>query len=66
LRLLRADGLLTPTALVAALALAAGSIVVEVLLLRGLFDLGRNLGLVEQRLGAMAALLVFVAALLLL
>jgi ABC-type bacteriocin/lantibiotic exporter with double-glycine peptidase domain len=66
LRLLRADGLLAPTALVAALFLAAGSIVVEVLLLRGLFDLGRNLGLVEQRLGAMVALLVFVAALLLL
>ena len=66
LRLLRADGLLAPTALVAALALAAGSVVVEVVLLRGLFDLGRELGLVEQRLGAMAALLVFVAALLLL
>jgi ABC-type bacteriocin/lantibiotic exporter with double-glycine peptidase domain len=58
--------LLAPTALVAALALTAGSIVVEVLLLRGLFDLGRNLGLVEQRLGAMAALLIFIAALLLL
>jgi len=66
LRLLRADGLLVPAALVAALALAAGSVVVEVLLFRGLFDLGRELGLVEQRLGAMAALLVFVAALLLL
>jgi ATP-binding cassette subfamily B protein len=49
---------------VAALALAAGGIVAEVLLFRGLFDLGRDLGLVEQRLGAMAALLVFVAALL--
>jgi ATP-binding cassette subfamily B protein len=66
LRLLRADGLLAPTALGAALALAAGSVVVEVLLLRGLFDLGRELGLVEQRLGAMVALLVFVTALLLL
>jgi ATP-binding cassette subfamily B protein len=66
LRLLRADGLLAPTALVAALALAAGSVVVEVLLFRGLFDLGRELGLVEQRLGALAALLVFVAVLLLL
>src|SRR5215831_16337604 len=66
LRLLSADGLLAPTVLLAALALAAGSIVVEVVLFRGLFDLGRELGLVEQRLGAMAALLVFVAALLLL
>jgi ATP-binding cassette subfamily B protein len=66
LRLLRVDGLLAPTALVAALALAAGSVIVEVLLFRGLFDLGRELGLVEQRLGAMAVLLAFVAALLLL
>jgi hypothetical protein len=57
LRLLRADGFLAPTALAAALALAAGGVVVEVLLLRGLFDLGRALGLVEQRLGAMVALL---------
>ena len=66
LRLLRADGVLAPTTLLAALALAAGSVVVEVVLFRGLFDLGRELGLVEQRLGAMAALLVFVAVLLLL
>ena len=66
LRLLRADGLLAPTVLVAALALAAGGVVVEVLLLRGLFDLGRELGLVQQRLGAMAALLVFCAVLLVL
>jgi ATP-binding cassette subfamily B protein len=66
LRLLRADGLLAPTALLAALALAAGSVVIEVMLFRGLFDLGRDLGLIEQRLGAMVALLVFVAALLLL
>jgi ATP-binding cassette subfamily B protein len=65
LRLLRTDGLLAPTALLAALALAAGS-VVEVVLFRGLFDLGRELALVKQRLGALAALLMFVAALLLL
>ena len=44
LRLLRADGLLTPTVLVAALLLAAAGLVVEALLLRGLFDLGRDLG----------------------
>jgi ATP-binding cassette subfamily B protein len=64
LRLLRADGLLTPMVLMAALALAAGGIVVEALLLRGLFDLSRELGLVQQRLGALAVLLVFMAALL--
>ena len=39
-----------PRPLGAALALAAGSVVVEVLFFRGLFDLGRELGLVEQRL----------------
>ena len=64
LRLLRADGLLVPVVLMVALALAAAGVVVEVLLLRGLFDLSRELGLVPQRLGAMAALLVFLATLL--
>ena len=40
--------------------------VVEALLWRGLVDLTRHLGSVEQRLGALGALLVFVSALLLL
>jgi ABC-type bacteriocin/lantibiotic exporter with double-glycine peptidase domain len=66
LRLLRADGLLAPATLVAALLLAAGGLVVEALLFRGFFDLGRELGLVRQRLGAIGVLLGFVAALLLL
>jgi ATP-binding cassette subfamily B protein len=66
LRLLRADGILVPSALVAALALAAGGVLVEAVLLRGLFDLGRELGISGQRLAAMGALLVFAAALLLL
>ena len=39
---------------------------VEALLWRGLVDLNRHLGSVEQRLGALGALLVFVSALLLL
>jgi ATP-binding cassette subfamily B protein len=64
LRLLRADGLLAPMALVTALLLAAGGLVVEALLFRGFFDLGRELGLAGQRLGAIGALLGFVAALL--
>src|SRR5262245_36611789 len=64
LRLLRSDGLLTPLVLMAALALAAVGIVVEALLLRGLFDLSRELGLVQQRLGALAALLIFLVMLL--
>jgi len=66
LRLLRADGLLTPTTLGLGVCLAAGSVMVEALLWRGLVDLSRHLGSVEQRLGALGALLVFVSALLLL
>jgi ATP-binding cassette subfamily B protein len=66
LRLLRADGLLAPAALVTALLLAAGGLVVEALLFRAFFDLGRELGLVGQRLGAIGVLLGFVAALVLL
>ncbi|MCI0441480.1 MAG: ABC transporter ATP-binding protein/permease [Chloroflexi bacterium] len=63
--MLKADGLLTPTAQIHALALAAIGLVAEALLLRGLFDLGRDLGLAEQRLGAMGACILFVVALLL-
>ena len=48
-----------------ALLLAAGGLVVEALLFRGFFDLGRELGLAGQRLGAMGVLLGFIAALLL-
>jgi len=66
LRLLCADGLLTPTILVAALLLAAAGLVVEGLLWRGLIDLGRDLGLTGQRLGAMGMVLVFGTALLVL
>jgi ABC-type bacteriocin/lantibiotic exporter with double-glycine peptidase domain len=66
LRLLRADGLLTPAILVAALLLTAAGLVVEGLLWRGLIDLGRDLGLTGQRLGAMGMVLVFGIALLLL
>jgi len=66
LRLLRADGLLSPAILIAALALAAGGVIFEAVLFRGLFDLGRELNLTGQRLGAMGALLLFVIGLLLL
>lgn len=66
LSLLRADGLLAPLALVAALALAAGGVMLEAVLFRGLLDLPRELGLAEQRLGAIGALLIFLLVLLLL
>ena len=64
--MLRADGVLTPTALSAALALASGAVIVEAILLRGLIGLGQSLGLPSERLGAIAALAIFSFALLLL
>ena len=66
LRLLRTDGLLTLTTLGLGMCLAATGVLVEALLWRGLVDLTRHLGTVEQRLGALGALLVFVSTLLLL
>lgn len=65
LRFLRADGLLTPSTLACSAIMAAGSVVVEALLWRGLVDLSRDLGLVQQRLGAFVALLLFVSVLML-
>jgi ABC-type bacteriocin/lantibiotic exporter with double-glycine peptidase domain len=66
LRLLRRDGALAPAVLLTALLLAAGGVTLEAVLFRGLADIGRELGLAGQRLGAAAALLLFTAALLLL
>lgn len=64
LRRLRADGLLMPSAVLLALALAAMGGVVEAILFRGLLDLRRELSLVEQRFAAITALIVFMTALL--
>src|SRR5215475_15393169 len=66
IRLLRMDGLLTPLSLIAALAIATCGLMMEALLFQGLFDLSRKLAPTEQRLGAMAALIAFASALLLL
>jgi ATP-binding cassette subfamily B protein len=66
LRLLKADGLFTPGTLVAALVIAAAGVLLETLLLRGLLDIGIELGLAGQRLGAVAALVILATALLLL
>src|SRR5262249_30545120 len=66
LRLLRADGLLAPSALGLGMVVAAGSVVVEALMWRGLGYLSRDLSPVEQRLGALMVLLVFLSTLLLL
>jgi len=64
LKLLREDGLLTPSLLLLALVSASAAVILEAVLFRGVFDLGRDLGLSGQRMGAMAALIVFLAALL--
>jgi ABC-type bacteriocin/lantibiotic exporter with double-glycine peptidase domain len=66
LRMLKQDGVLAPAALTFALVAATGGVLIEAVLFRGLFDLGRELALGEQRLAAMGALLAFIAALLLL
>jgi ATP-binding cassette subfamily B protein len=66
LGMLRADGLLAPAALGVALALASIGLLFEALLFRGLLELGRELGLTGQRLGAMGALVIFFIAMLLL
>lgn len=65
LGLLKQDGCLTPLVAICALALAAGGVMIEALLFQGLFDLSRKLIPTEQRIGAMAAVLVFSLALLL-
>ncbi len=64
LRLLQDDGVFGLTMLMMALALAAGGIVIEALLFRGLIDISAQLGLAMQRIGAMVALLLFAIALL--
>jgi ABC-type bacteriocin/lantibiotic exporter with double-glycine peptidase domain len=62
--LLRMDGLLAPLALIGAMAIAAGAILVEMLLFRGLFDMAGLLTQPLQRLGAAAALITFALILL--
>jgi ATP-binding cassette subfamily B protein len=64
-RLLRADGLLTPAALVIALAMATAGVMIEAFLFQGILAIG-GLHLVEQRVAGMAGVLIFVLGLLLL
>jgi ATP-binding cassette subfamily B protein len=64
LRFLREDGVLTPVMLLLAALLATGGVLVEILLFRSFFEMGRVLELGEQRLGAAAVLLAFSIALL--
>jgi ATP-binding cassette subfamily B protein len=60
--MLRQDGFLRPAVLAGGAVLAAGGAVLQALFFRGLFDVGRQLGLFQQRLGALAALLAFLGA----
>jgi ATP-binding cassette subfamily B protein len=66
LRLLGRDGLLDPLLLCGALALAAVGGVFEAILFRSLFDVGRELALVPQRISLLGALVAFALLLLLL
>jgi ATP-binding cassette subfamily B protein len=66
LRFLRLDGMLVPAVLVPALLLASLSVLIQALLLRGMLDIGRDLGLVGQRIGVAGGLFAFFVAVLLL
>lgn len=66
LRLLWQSGSFAPATLFLALAVAAGGVVLEALLFRGLFDIAAELRLAGQRIAAMSAILSFSLALLLL
>ncbi len=57
--LLRRDGMLAPMAVLAALVVGAGGVLVEAVLFQGLFNFSQKLNVTEQRLGAMAALALF-------
>jgi ATP-binding cassette subfamily B protein len=65
-KLIRREGRASIALLVAALGVAAAGVIVEALLFRGILDLGRYLGVFEQRAAAIAALMLFAGALLLL
>ena len=65
-RLLKEDGFFSPLLLLAALFFAATGAVFEVFLLKGLLDIGRHLGEIEQRISAFEALFAFFMLMLLL
>jgi ABC-type bacteriocin/lantibiotic exporter with double-glycine peptidase domain len=66
LRMLKADGLGAPVAVVAALGIATLGVLVEAILFRSLLDMPRAFSSSGQRLGVMGAMLVFLTALMLL
>jgi len=62
-RMLREDGVLVPAVLVSCLLLAAGGVIVEALLARGLIEVGESLGLGIQRAAALGIVLLFLVGL---
>ncbi len=60
--LLRAEGVVWPALLIVGLAVAAATVIVEALVLRATIDVGASLGVGEQRLAAVAVILLFFAA----
>ena len=64
LKLLREDGIVAPLAVLAALALATGGVLIEALLFQGLFNFSRKLSLTEQRAATIATMAVFSLAIL--
>ncbi|HTS46571.1 MAG TPA: cysteine peptidase family C39 domain-containing protein [Bryobacteraceae bacterium] len=66
LRLLAADGAFTPAAMLTTMAVASAAVIFEAVLFRALLDLRRVLPFAPQRLGAIAAIVTFSLALLLL
>ena len=64
-RLLRADGRLAPLLLLAATLVATAALMLELLLFRGLFEISAQLAGPAQQVAAMAALLAFLALLVL-
>jgi ATP-binding cassette subfamily B protein len=65
IEMLRRDGVATPAALCGAMAVAAGGVMLEALLLRSLLDVGMQLELSAQRMAAVAAIASLAFALLL-
>src|SRR5262249_35036563 len=65
-QLIRRQGLATPIAVLIALFASSLGALIEATLFRGLLELPQQLGVFGQRAGAMAAVLIFLAALLLL
>jgi ABC-type bacteriocin/lantibiotic exporter with double-glycine peptidase domain len=63
-QMLKEDGLFTPAVLMVAMGIAAGALMLEALLFRGLFDIASQLALPSQRFFAGVGLVFFVAILL--